>query len=89
MSPTLALTQLLMSCLHAWDLDPQLDGLCASSLGLLPPRRPMSFGLLSRGGHMSLLLPGWWQQLEERGGDAGDKGAGQFLVLRCLLLDML
>lgn len=50
--------QLFMSCLHAWGLDPDLDKLCHSKLGLLKPKRPISFGLFSRNGHMSLLLPG-------------------------------
>ena len=56
---TMEIAQLYMSCLHAWGLDPDLDKLCHSKLGLLRPRCPISFGLLSRGDHMSLLLPGW------------------------------
>lgn len=30
---------------------------CEGKLGLLCPMRPICFGLLSRGSHMSLLLP--------------------------------
>lgn len=61
-SPALVAAQILMSCLHAWGLDPELDQLCTSKLGLLRPRRPVSFGFLSRaGGHMSLSLPGWYR----------------------------
>lgn len=55
---TMETAQLFMSCLHAWGLDPDLDKLCHSKLGLLRPKRPVSFGLFSRHGHMSLLLPG-------------------------------
>ena len=39
-------------------LDPDLDRLCVNKLGLLRPRCPISFGLLSCQGHMSLMLPG-------------------------------
>jgi len=61
-SPALVAAQILMSCLHAWGLDSDLDLLCTSKLGLLRPRRPISFGFLSRAsGHMSLSLPGWYQ----------------------------
>lgn len=57
-SLTVKVAQLLMSCLHAWGLDPDLDRLCTNKLGLLRPHFPICFGLLSRQGHMSLLLPG-------------------------------
>jgi len=61
-SPALVAAQILMSCLHAWGLDVELDQLCTSKLGLLRPRRPISFGFLSRAsGHMSLSLPGWYR----------------------------
>ncbi|KAL8590241.1 hypothetical protein ACOMHN_006358 [Nucella lapillus] len=58
-SMSMQIAQLLMSCLHAWGLDPDLDRLCVNKLGLLKPRCPVSFGLLSYQGHMSLMLPGW------------------------------
>ena len=61
-SPALVAAQILMSCLHAWGLDAELDQMCTSKLGLLRPRRPISFGFLSRAsGHMSLSLPGWYR----------------------------
>ncbi|XP_071788146.1 WD repeat-containing protein 7-like isoform X1 [Asterias amurensis] len=56
---TLDIAQLFMSCLHAWGLDPTLDDVCLTKLGLLKPHSPVSFGLLSHGAHMSLMLPGW------------------------------
>jgi len=61
-SLTMEIAQLFMSCLHAWGQDMDLDKLCLSKLGLICPKRPIAFGLLSRGGHMSLLLPGWHQK---------------------------
>ena len=64
-SPALVAAQVLMSCLHAWGLDADLDQLCTSKLGLLRPRRPISFGFLSRAsGHMSLSLPGWYRHFD-------------------------
>lgn len=51
------IAQLLLSLLHAWGLDIELDRVCESKLGLLRPMRPVCFGLLSRGGHMALILP--------------------------------
>lgn len=62
-SATLVVAQILMSCLHAWGLDPEVDKLCLSKLGLLHPKRLMSFGFLSTGGQMSLQLPGWYKRL--------------------------
>ncbi len=57
---TLEIGQLLLSLLHAWGLDKDLDKVATSKLGLLRPRVPISFGVLSKGGVMSLALPTWW-----------------------------
>lgn len=51
--------QLLLSLIHSWGLDPHLDKVCETQLGLLRPLVPISFGVLSKGGYMSLLLPTW------------------------------
>ena len=51
--------RLLLSCLHAWRLDDSLDESCEQVLGLVRPHKPVSFGLLSKGSCMSLVLPGW------------------------------
>lgn len=51
--------RLMLSCLHAWRLDDALDHSCEEVLGLVRPSKPVSFGLLSKGGCMSLVLPGW------------------------------
>lgn len=53
------IVRLLLSCLHAWNLDEDLDKLCEEVLGLVRPCKPVSFGLLSKGGRMSIVLPGW------------------------------
>ncbi|XP_036890701.1 WD repeat-containing protein 7 isoform X3 [Sturnira hondurensis] len=56
---TMDTAKLFMSCLHAWGLNDVLDEVCLDRLGMLKPHCPVSFGLLSRGGHMSLMLPGY------------------------------
>ncbi|XP_072920235.1 WD repeat-containing protein 7 isoform X4 [Hemitrygon akajei] len=58
---TMDTAKLFMSCLHAWGLNEHLDEVCLMQLGMLKPHCPVSFGLLSRGGHMSLMLPGFKQ----------------------------
>jgi hypothetical protein len=54
---TMEIAQLILSLLHAWGLDADLDRVCESKLGLLRPLRPVCFGILAKNGHMSLLLP--------------------------------
>nr|XP_029714978.1 WD repeat-containing protein 7-like [Aedes albopictus] len=56
--------QLLLSLLHSWGLDPHLDKVCETQLGLLRPKIPVSFGVLSKGGYMSLLLPTWQNNID-------------------------
>ncbi|XP_017768503.1 PREDICTED: WD repeat-containing protein 7 isoform X2 [Nicrophorus vespilloides] len=53
------IAQLLLSLLHAWGMDNDLDRVCQVKLGLLRPMVPLSFGVLSRGNYMSLFLPTW------------------------------
>nr|XP_020655949.1 WD repeat-containing protein 7 [Pogona vitticeps] len=60
---TMDTAKLFMSCLHAWGLNSVLDELCSDRLGMLRPHCSVSFGLLSRGGHMSLMLPGYNQPI--------------------------
>ncbi|XP_061942954.1 WD repeat-containing protein 7 isoform X29 [Apis cerana] len=64
---TMEVAQLILSLLHAWGIDPDLDRVCEGKLGLLRPMVPVSFGVLSKGGYMSLLLPTWQTQLEPIG----------------------
>ena len=61
---TMDITRLLLSLLHAWGLDSDLDKVCESKLGLLRPLRPICFGMISRGGHMSLILPTYVHKLD-------------------------
>ncbi|XP_041914842.1 WD repeat-containing protein 7 isoform X3 [Alosa sapidissima] len=60
---TMDTAKLFMSCLHAWGLNGSLDEVCLSRLGMLKPHTPISFGLISRGGHMSLMLPTFKESL--------------------------
>uniref|UniRef100_A0A669CSH5 WD repeat domain 7 n=1 Tax=Oreochromis niloticus TaxID=8128 RepID=A0A669CSH5_ORENI len=60
---TMDTAKLFMSCLHAWGLNEQLDTICLERLGMLRPHCPISFGLISRGGHMSLMLPTFKESL--------------------------
>lgn len=53
------IAQLLLSCLHGWGLDQNLDNICKTKLGIFEPVIPVSFGLLSRDGQVSLLFPTW------------------------------
>uniref|UniRef100_A0A8C4NFG7 WD repeat-containing protein 7 n=1 Tax=Eptatretus burgeri TaxID=7764 RepID=A0A8C4NFG7_EPTBU len=55
---------LIMSCLHTWGLEPSLDNLCLQRLGMLRPHHPVAFGLVSRGGQMALMLPGWKREMD-------------------------
>lgn len=51
--------QLLVSCLHSWGLDPEIDDICTAKLGLLKPVKPVLFGLLTHR-KLSLIMPGWY-----------------------------
>ena len=51
---TMEIAQLLLSLLHAWGMDPDLDRVCEGKLGLLRPMVPVSFGVLSKGGKHKL-----------------------------------
>lgn len=53
------IAQLLLSCLHGWGLDQKLDNICKTNLGIFEPVVPVSFGLLSRDGQVSLFYPTW------------------------------
>ncbi|NXD46085.1 WDR7 protein, partial [Copsychus sechellarum] len=79
---TMDTAKLFMSCLHAWGLNGVLDELCLQRLGMLRPHCAVSFGLLSRGGHMSLMLPGY-DQPPGRGTPEG-LGRGTYGVSRAV-----
>ncbi|XP_053934102.1 WD repeat-containing protein 72 isoform X1 [Cuculus canorus] len=50
--------KLLLSCVLPWDIDKEIDNLCVRHLGILRLQCPVSFGLVSRENHLSLMLPG-------------------------------
>ena len=56
--------RLLLSLLHSWGLDLDLDEVCETQLGLLRPKVPLCYGVLSKGGYMSLMLPTWQETIE-------------------------
>uniref|UniRef100_A0A8K9Y3G6 WDR72-like alpha-solenoid domain-containing protein n=1 Tax=Oncorhynchus mykiss TaxID=8022 RepID=A0A8K9Y3G6_ONCMY len=70
---TMDTAKLFMSCLHAWGLNGPLDEVCLSRLGMLKPHCPISFGLISRGGHMSLMLPTFKSLLRQMALSTGRK----------------
>ncbi|XP_033367582.1 WD repeat-containing protein 7, partial [Parus major] len=78
---TMDTAKLFMSCLHAWGLNSVLDELCLDRLGMLKPHCSVSFGLLSRGGHMSLMLPGYNRPA---GGVTEGLGRGTYGVSRAV-----
>lgn len=47
---TMEIAQLLLSLLHGWSLDEDLDQVCQNRLGLAKPKSPVCFGLISRSG---------------------------------------
>ncbi|XP_067412232.1 WD repeat-containing protein 72 [Emydura macquarii macquarii] len=51
--------KLLLSCLLPWGVDKELDNHCVRYLDILRLQCPVSFGLVSNGNHISLMLPGW------------------------------
>ncbi len=59
------IVRLLLSCLHAWNLDEHLDKQSETTLGLVRPVRPVCFGLMSKGGCLSLVLPGWGLRIKQ------------------------
>ena len=79
---TLEIGQLLLSLLHAWGLDKDLDKVATSKLGLLRPRVPVSYGIMSKGGVMSLMLPTWHPKTKNQI-PTGRLGSSR-LLLMCL-----
>ncbi|XP_048581651.1 WD repeat-containing protein 7 [Nematostella vectensis] len=73
--------QLMISSLHSWGLDASMDDVCTERLGLLKPVKPVSFGLQTRGGRLSLMLPGWFGEESER---SGEESHGEPTVSRIL-----
>ena len=76
---TLEIGQVLLSLLHAWGLDKDLDRVAVSKLGLLKPKVPVSYGIMSKGGVMSLMLP-TWQLRKERPKEDGLLSENEFFT---------
>jgi len=55
---SLEIAHFLASMLQSWGIDPHLDQCCQKMLGMRHPKRPASFGLVSKEGHLSICLPG-------------------------------
>nr|XP_056721987.1 WD repeat-containing protein 72 [Euleptes europaea] len=51
--------KLLLACLLPWGVDRETDNLCIQYLGISRLLLPVSFGLVSKESHLSLMLPGW------------------------------
>ena len=47
---TMEICQLLLSLIHAWGVDAEIDRLCESKLGMLRPKHPVCYGLISKHG---------------------------------------
>ena len=57
---------LLLSCLHSWGVDINIDRTCLKHLGLFSPLEPISFGTVSSNSTFMLLLPQWEKRVEEQ-----------------------
>ncbi|KAK5648439.1 hypothetical protein RI129_003331 [Pyrocoelia pectoralis] len=68
------IAQLLLSLLHAWGMDNDLDIVCQAKLGLLRPMVPISFGVLSKANYMSLFLPTWHNTIPLSNHSMDDQG---------------
>ncbi|VDM53829.1 unnamed protein product [Angiostrongylus costaricensis] len=53
----LDIARLLLSLLHGWNLDTDLDAVCLKKLGLNKPKQQLYFGNISRHGQLSVTLP--------------------------------
>uniref|UniRef100_A0A158P8C8 WD_REPEATS_REGION domain-containing protein n=1 Tax=Angiostrongylus cantonensis TaxID=6313 RepID=A0A158P8C8_ANGCA len=53
----LDIARLLLSLLHGWNLDRDLDAVCLKKLGLNMPKQQLYFGNISRHGQLSVTLP--------------------------------
>ncbi|CAI4229926.1 unnamed protein product [Auanema sp. JU1783] len=49
--------RLMLSLLHGWNLDEDLDSICSKKLGLSKPRHQLYFGNISRHGQLAVALP--------------------------------
>lgn len=59
------LSNLLVSLLHPWLFDKSIDQVCQERLHLQRLNRYLSYGILSKNEHLSIVLPTWQQYLNE------------------------
>ena len=59
------LSNLLVSLLHPWLFDRTVDQVCHERLQLRQINRYLSYGILSKNEHLSIVLPTWQQYLYE------------------------
>jgi hypothetical protein len=59
------LSNLLVSLLHPWLFDKNIDQVCLERLNLHRTNRYLSYGILSKNDHLSIVLPTWQQYLND------------------------
>lgn len=53
----LKLTNILLSSLHIWSLDTDLDKIFSEKLSIQKPKYPITFGRITRGAHVFVMFP--------------------------------
>lgn len=59
------LSNLLVSLLHPWLFDKNVDEICTERLHLKQINRYLSYGILSKNDHLAIVLPTWQQFLND------------------------
>lgn len=59
------LSNLLVALLHPWSFDKNADQLCEKRLHLKRINRFLSYGILSKNDHLTIVLPTWQQHLND------------------------
>ncbi|CAF4596418.1 unnamed protein product, partial [Rotaria sp. Silwood2] len=59
------LSNLLISLLHPWSFDKNIDKICQERLRLNRVNRFLSYGILSKNEHLTIVLPTWQQYLND------------------------
>ncbi|CAF4585885.1 unnamed protein product [Rotaria sp. Silwood2] len=59
------LSNLLVSLIHPWCFDKNIDHMCQERLHLNQVHRFISYGILSKNEHLAIVLPTWQQYLND------------------------
>lgn len=59
------LSDFLVSLLHPWSFDKTMDKICQERLHLYRTNRYLSYGILSKNDHLTIVLPTWQQYLND------------------------